>query len=38
MNNTQYKEQIVKMLDEISSSRILKQLYEIVRALKGVAV
>ena len=38
MNNTQYKEQIVKMLDGISNSKILKQLYEIVRALKGVAV
>ena len=38
MNNTQYKEEIVKMLDKISSSRVLKQIYEIVRVLKGVAV
>lgn len=37
MNNTQYKEEIIKMLDRIDNSRILKQIYEIVRILKGVA-
>ena len=38
MNNTQYKEEIVEMLNKISSSRVLKQIYEIIRALKGVVV
>lgn len=36
MSNTQYKEEIIKMLNRIDNSRVLKQIYEIVRTLKGV--
>lgn len=37
MSNAEYKERIIKMLDGISNSRVLKQIYEITRALRGVA-
>ena len=31
-----YKEEIVEMLEHIGSERVLKLIYEIVRAMKGM--